>query len=194
MNRHSPHWQESLIEYIALGAEEPPLGFREHLAECPLCQAEVQSWHELRAALAAWPLAEPAPGLLGRLLERLAREEIPSRRWQLLPWNIWVPVMTVGAALLIAGFALPPQIRQAWGPEIAEWPRQVAPWATEGHLMLDRGLFWALWSGLFVAAGGIGLTLALSAWSDRHTARVVEFKRALSEAADHLLKMAHHTS
>lgn len=194
MNCNNPHWQNALAEALASNQTDLPPALAKHLAECPFCQAEVRWLREVEAALAAWPLAEPDPGFLERLLGRLAREEMPSRAWQVLPWNIWVPVVAVGAALVISALALPPQIPQQWEPAIAEWPRQVIPWAAEGRLTLDKGLFWAFWSGLFVAAGGVGLTLALNAWGSRQARRVEEFKRALNEAADHLLKMAHHTS
>ncbi len=194
MMDHNLHGQDALAHYAACPMAEWPPALRAHLAECPVCREEMHWLRTVEAALASWPLAEPAPGFLERLLERLAREQVPARAGQVLPWNIWVPAMTLGAALIIAALALPPQISQAWEPAISEWPRQVAPWAAEGRLTLDRGAFWAVWSGLFVATGGVGLTLALSAWNARYTRRVEEVKRALSEAADHLLKMAHRPS
>jgi len=193
MTCNEPHWQEALAEYAA-GAREFPPALKEHLAACPTCQEEMRYLRAIEAALAAWPLAEPDPTFLTRLLERLALEEVPIRADQVLPWSIWVPAMTLGAALMIAAIALPPQVPQAWGPALAEWPRQVAPWAAAPHFTLDPSPFWAVWTGLFVAVGGIGLTLALSAWNDRYTQRVEDLKRALSEAADHLLKMAHPMS
>lgn len=96
--------RESLPAF-ALGQDSPEL--HAHLADCPDCQAELESVRRSLGALAAWSAAEPPPGLAERTLARIQAEP-PVKSW----WRRWLErcdeaLQRFGAhrPTLISGFA-----------------------------------------------------------------------------------------
>jgi anti-sigma-K factor RskA len=92
-------WLDLAAPY-ALGALAPDerAGFEAHLAECAICQAEVQALRDVAGLLAhAAPVAAPPPGLRDRVL-REARQVRPigARRTSMVPW------LAAAACLVIA--------------------------------------------------------------------------------------------
>lgn len=73
--------------------------FRAHLAACPRCATELDSFRRLVAALECEPLEIPRPELTGRILARVLPSRLRRRRLAALGLGYAASVAVTGAAL-----------------------------------------------------------------------------------------------
>ena len=187
-------WVE-LAQYVADG--EPPTeaydALRAHLLGCAACQQRLAWLRLVEEMLQEWPQVAADPALAARIVAQLPPLATVSATWQALPWNVWVPALAVGLGLTLTMLALPQQMTQDL-LSLAEWPQALKTYGVASQQApLNRDLFWTLWSGLSVAVGGVGVTMALNAWSERCSREAAQLLLAVSEAAHRLSRLAHHT-
>jgi uncharacterized protein YbaR (Trm112 family) len=187
------HWQGDLAQYVADGEPEDGAqrAIREHLLSCPVCREQLQWLRAVETALQEWPQVAPDPALVARIVANLPTLAAHAHEWHALPWSVWVPAATMGVALAVAMLALPPHTAQGLGLSVAEWPLALKAYSAASQITLDSDLFWTVWSGLFVAVGGVGVTVALNAWNERCTREAPHLRLAMAEAAQRLSRLAH---
>lgn len=207
---HAP----DLAQYVADG-EPLDMAFaalRAHVSTCPICVRRIALLREVEAALGTWPQIAAQPDLAWRILSRLPAEYAqPSvmEEWRALPWNVWVPALTLGVAVALVWVASPPGSTQGGsvqhlGARVSELPRVIGSWA--GGLGLpvqapavaatqwgDKA-FWAIWSGVCIALGGGGVSLALGTWGEQHERRWQELRQSVAQAAERVVRLAHRPS
>jgi anti-sigma factor RsiW len=166
-------WYEDLLpQYVADGepATRETAALRAHLASCPACADLLARLRHVEDALQTYP----QPALPGALAAHVVAEvgQAGSREpgaWEWLPWNVWVPVLVLAIAVLLAGFSAPQQAF-APGPMV-----DLAPTADEWSATLDgwtSGLVASphsdplvlVWIGGSVLAAIAGMLIGLSAW------------------------------
>lgn len=204
----------ALAQYVADG--EPPdatyAALRAHVSACTICAERIVLLRAVETALAAWPEAIVEPGLARRILRRLPASYARTRsveEWRALPWSVWVPALTLGVAMAlvwVASPAGPPQgdSAQHLGVTMGQLPRTIGSWVGSLGLPLDAPAvtmpnpgdkaFWAVWSGLCIALGGGGVSLALGAWGEQHERRWQELRQSVAQAADRIVRLAHRPS
>lgn len=100
----TPDRLEALVEGVLAEAERSAV--EQHLVSCLRCQAEVEEWRAVFAALAALPRLAPSPGFADRILARVrVRQPWAARVGAVLARLM--PRTTTGWALLTACLALP---------------------------------------------------------------------------------------
>lgn len=196
MGCNDTKWQEHLAQYVADKESRSQLspGLQEHLMHCPFCQQQLQWLRIVESALAEWPAASPHPTLAARIIAQLPHAPLPAQEWQALPWTVWVPALTVGVAMAFAMLSLPPQASHELRLSIAEWPRTLGAYSATPQTVLNRELFWAVWSGLFAGVGGVGVAVAFTAWNERQSRKAAHLRHTMAEAAQRLTHMAHRAS
>ncbi len=161
--RHTERLSNQLAEYVAAG--EPDAWryrrLRAHIQRCPHCQARLESLRYVEQALRTWPSHVPQRSLLPKILQAVSEEAVQNEDWQLLPWNIWVPIVAVGAALLIAAISLPPSSLAT--ETISSWEKVLGGSSTV-TLVWDgtHELPWAVWTGVVAVAAGLGTAFGFS--------------------------------
>ena len=183
--------QERLPQYVADG--EPALpeyySLRAHLRDCPICRAYAKRLRSVEAALRTYPLVSPDADVTTRVIRAVyAENQSREGEWHLLPWDLWVPAVALMMALLIAVISVPPHLLpeppiQQLGGAAENWPSPVSAWAASILPQTDREVFWAIWTGIFVTAAGVGLSLSLACWNALNT-------RSLDHLEEHVLAVA----
>lgn len=197
MSCKEPFWWAELAQYVADGEplNEAYAALRAHLPACAACRQRLAWLRLVEQTLRAWPQARPDPAMAARIMAQLPPLPAGGAVWEALPWIVWVPALALGLGLALAMLALPPQMTHDLGLSLAEWPQALKAYdLVSQQAALDRDLFWTLWSGLFVAVGGIGLTVALNAWSERCSREAAHLRLAVSEAAHRLSRLAQRPS
>lgn len=120
MSEHRPGCGEDVAPY-ALGALPPAdaRAFEQHLAECELCRADLESLRPVVHALAGTPeQVDPPPQLRRNVMavvereaaERARAERPASERGERPAWSRWLPrplpALAVACALLIVGIGI----------------------------------------------------------------------------------------
>jgi anti-sigma factor RsiW len=93
--------QDSRIQDFLDGLLPPgeTVGFRAHLAVCPRCAAEVESYRSLIAALEREPLEVPRPELRGRILAHVLPSRVRRRRLVALGLGYAAGLVVTGAGV-----------------------------------------------------------------------------------------------
>lgn len=192
-----PVLADLLAEFVADGqpSTRPYRALRDHLATCSACRGQAARLSIVHEALRAWPMATPPEALPARIIALLADEKGPLQAWHALPWSIWVPAVTALAAMLVVLLALPGQIVPAEaggqiGAAAAQWPLTLAERGARVQADLDPHAVAALWAGLFVSLGGVGVTMALRAWGEPYDRQVDCLRRAVTDTAGRLVRLA----
>ena len=183
---------ESLAQFVSDGEPQTnayaPL--LRHLAICPTCREEAVRLRFIEEILTKYPRRDVDPALTERILAAIAQEEKTRERarvaeGRLLTWDIWVPAVTLVMAVSILVLSIPRQIA-AFEPFLWLNPallRQPVPmpkilpgmWIRDGD-----ALFWALWSGFFAVAAGVGLRVSLNAWDADSSHAVTQIEGQVS--------------
>jgi hypothetical protein len=163
-------------------------GLREHLADCAACRLAAGDLERVEQALRAWPLRPVPVGLARRILAAIERE-IRVEPWEPLPWNVWLPAMTLLAAVALALLLAPP-LPSAVPP--MSWLEPAAQWPGQLRFPDDQGLLAALWLGGSLAVVGIGITLALVHGRLPTEDEVDNLRHRLWDKAHRLLRLAGH--
>lgn len=182
------HLREQLVQYIADGepteATYDPL--RRHLACCANCETLANDLRVVEAALARYPTVTAPPALRSKLIETILQQRQASEeQWHLLPWDVWVPAVAFGLALLIALISLPTQWWQA-APGSPDLGVNLNLWLASLQTPISDGLFWAIWVGVFATTAGLGLCLSLTNWTRDHTRRVEDLEARVADTVTHL--------
>lgn len=185
--------QEQLPQYIADGepASSQYAAIRAHLRSCLPCGAQAQRLRLVEEALQAYPLVRPEASLTTRILGSLSAEEsTQEKEWRLLPWDVWVPALSFALAVLLAMRFIPPHLLpvtsgQEMESTLINWPNSVDAW-TKLPALLEEDTFWPVWSGIFAATAGIGLSLSLTCWNALNSRSLDNFEEHLTDAAHRL--------
>ncbi len=204
----------ALAQYAADGEPHDVAwaALRAHVDDCPVCAARLARLRTVEITLMAWPVANPKPGLPRRVLAQLPTDygrPTPPEEWRTLPWNVWVPALTLAAGIALVWVASPLGLPhgdsvQHLGVRVGELPGAIGSWASALGLPLDARAvaipatgdkaFWAIWSGLCIALGGGGVSLALGAWGEQHERRWQELRQSVAQAAERVVRLAHRPS
>ncbi|HHX66043.1 MAG TPA: zf-HC2 domain-containing protein [Chloroflexi bacterium] len=176
--------QRWLPEFVAAG--EPPLStyapLLRHLNECPACQAYAADLRVVEGALHDRPIAMPSPNMAPEIMAMISHEEESASEERLLTWDVWVPVLALGLALLITLMAVPvalPSDAPSIGVSLTTWIASLSE-------TVKKDLFWAIWSGVFVTTAGLGISLALGAWDEGNSRRLSHLEQDAMEIMDRL--------
>jgi len=197
MQKHKGIWQQ-LAEYVADGEPEASnyAYLKEHLHTCVMCKAQLARLRIVESALRSYPMLKPRPELAWEIL-RAIRAERREKDWHLVPWNIWLPGLTMLLAISIIAVALPghtqislPTIQPVATPipQSTGQAIQVGEWLT---LNSQRDALWPLWAGLLAVLSGCGLALSISSWG---TSTNKQFDRIESHVADATQRFRRGTS
>ena len=189
-----------LAEWVADGEPESVAyaGLRRHMQTCPQCSVLLPPLRRAEEALRAYPTIQADPALLRRIIEAISLEQLPEiEQWRLLPWDVWVPAVAVGGALLILLYAVPTDVRSMAFLGAAPAP-QVFSGDVEGRLaalraLVDQDRFWAIWSAAALMLSGAGLKLFLSRWDEATKRQVDRFEEQVSDAANRIVDLARRT-
>lgn len=188
--------ERRLPQYIADG--EPltgrAAGLAQHLRCCPSCAAQAQRYRWVEEALQSYPIVAMDPSLTRRILDAMAAVDRMRERWNPLPWNVWLPLLTFMLALLVIAISLPNQLVSITLVEdmehgLVNWSVPVSTWLTSLHLEISTDSFWALWLGVFATTAGIGIALSLTRWSRLNSRSLDALEAQVSAIVDRLL---HH--
>ena len=186
--------QHRLPQFIADG--EPPRldshALRAHLRECARCSSYAQRLRWAEEALRTWPLLPPDPALTRRILAAVAAEERRRVEWEPLPWNVWLPVLTLLLALSLFVWSLSPggpPLRLVEDVEhgLINWSIPISSWVTSVRLETSTEQFWAIWIGFFATTAGIGLSMALTRWSRDNSRSLGALETQVADAVQRLL-------
>jgi hypothetical protein len=181
-------YHDLMAEYVAEG--EPSTWryalLRRHLSQCASCRAQVDRLRHVEQALWAWPLEMVSAPLHERLVATLDGRET-GERWPLVPWNVWLPLLTLLAAASLVFLLVPPGERASLGSLFAGNGVRLV----EG--MIDNHVLTAVWMGVCVALAGIGLTTALTLGRLPNHDEIGSFRDRASAAAEHLWRLAGHS-
>lgn len=185
--------REQLPQYIADG-EPRSAGYgslRAHLGACPACRAYAERLRVVEEALRTYPRVWPDPALTMRIMRTVAAEkQAQEESWHLLTWDVWLPVAALVLTLLIVVMSAPPQVLpemplQEFEGTIAGWHSNINTWVAP--VLPARGdTFWAIWSGLFVALAGLGLSLSLSCWNTLNSRSLDRLEEHVTEVVSRL--------
>ncbi|MGB9724218.1 MAG: hypothetical protein ACP5OO_06955 [Chloroflexia bacterium] len=141
-----------------------------HLEGCPACRAFLRRLDEVDTALRQLPLERAPAGVAQGVLERLP---VPSSREELLPWTLWVPILSLLVGVCWAYLSL----LLAYGPAqfgsfdtlVLNWLASLEQWVLENQgvlgavsLSVSAGL---LFTALAVALGFyVGRSRAAAGW------------------------------
>jgi len=187
-------FREQLAQYIADGepacSDYEPL--RQHLVHCARCQTLAKDLRIVETALASYPLIVAPPTLRAELMRTIMQErQALQEEWRLLPWDVWVPAVAFGLALLIALLSLPAQLWQAAPvPESPDIWAKFGLWLNSLRLPNGDGLFWVIWVGVFATTAGLGLCLSLTNWTHDHTRQVEDLEARVADTVTHLWDQA----
>jgi anti-sigma factor RsiW len=170
-------WCEDLLpQYVADGepATRETARLREHLAACPACADLLVRLRHVETALLAYP--QPAlPGALAPHVVAQVAQAGPREpgAWEWLPWDVWVPVLALAIAVILAGFSAPQQAFAPgpmvdFAPTAEEWSATLHGWTSDLVAHPDVDPLLVLWIGGSVLVSIIGMLIGLSAW--RHAA------------------------
>lgn len=180
--------QGLLPQYVADG--QPAAGeyaaVRAHLNSCTNCLATVELLQYVETGLSDWPLQPASPDLTNRILAAIDREA-PIEPWRLLPWNIWLPALTLLVALALAIF-LTPSMQGELGT--VPWIEPVKAVPLQVQFSADPALLLALWIGFSTAVCGIGITLALVHGRLPDEEELDHVRHRLSDKAHRLWRLA----
>lgn len=188
--------ERRLPQYIADG--EPVTGraaeLGQHLRRCPSCAAQAQRYRLVEEALQSYPAIAMDPSLTRRILDAVASTGRTRERWNPLPWNVWLPLLTFVLALLVIAISLPSHMVSIKLVEDVEnglvnWSVPVSTWLTSLRLEISTDSFWALWLGVFATTAGIGIALSLTRWNCLNSRSLDALEAQVSAMVDRLL---HH--
>ncbi len=174
---HCRDVQALLPQYVADGqpAGDEYAIVQAHLHACQSCMAVVERLELVDAGLSRWPMQQPPPGLTERIMAAIDKEA-PVEAWSLFPRSVWLPVLTLLVALVLA-IHLTPSVE----PNGA---------ALYGQLSADPSLLLALWIGVSMAISGVGLTLALVHGRLPDEEEMDHLRHRLSDTAHRLRRLA----
>lgn len=183
--------RSQLPQYVADG--EPSLAcysrLRAHLVACGACQDYARRLCAVEEALRSYPAVAPSRDLTAAVLRNIS-EESPAlqEEWHLLPWDVWVPAMALLLGLAVAVVCLPPHVLPAaqlpdLESTLSDWPASVNTWLAPVYPLVAGDQFWALWSGVFAAGAGIGISLSLNRWNALHTKGLNELEARVESVA-----------
>ncbi len=179
---------DALPEYVAAG--EPDLsqyeGLRSHLAWCPCCQQDACTLRETEAALRAWPLYPVPPDLYARIMQAIDRR-LTVEEWQPMPWNVWLPALSLSLAVLLACHLMPSAV---FGLPLRQLVQENGEITVHLDPRLGQQAAWAIWTGVFAALAGIGLTLALTVGRMPSPQEMGEFRQRATHTVERILKTA----
>ncbi len=177
-------WQDLLAQYVADGEPLWPEyeALRCHLAVCPECQATAEALRRVDLALREWPRQPVPKGLAPRILATIEQETY-IEPWKPLPWSVWLPVLTLLAAVGLAITLAPVRVSVS-----AAFPWGVEP--LQCQLLEDPALLWAIWLGVAVMVFGAGITIALVQGRLPNQAEMDHLRDKLSHTAQRLLHLA----
>ena len=189
--------QEQLPQYIADGepASSQYAAIRAHLRCCLHCGAHARRLRLVEEALQTYPLVRPETSLTARILGALSAEEFTQEKeWRLLPWDVWVPALSFALAVLLAMRFIPPHLlpvtsAQELESTLPNWPNTVDAWTKLPSLFEDDA-FWPVWSGIFAAMAGIGLSLSLACWNALNSRSLGNLEGHVTDAAHRLWAFA----
>jgi anti-sigma factor RsiW len=180
--------QPLLPQYVADGMPTTCeyAAVRAHLASCPHCRITVERLVQVETSLSRWPLQQAPPDMAERILAAIDREA-PIEAWNMLPWNVWLPALTLLVALALAIHLTPAM--QA-GLITAPWiePGKMAPLPLQ--FSRDPAFLWALWIGFSIAVSGMGITLALVHGRLPDEEEIDHLRDRLSDTAHRLRRLA----
>ncbi|MBM3188379.1 MAG: hypothetical protein FJZ90_06610 [Chloroflexi bacterium] len=186
-------WQ--LPQFVADGEPRSPAytGLIRHLGSCACCADYARRLRMVEKGLRGYPALRPDPALTKRVLEVVAAEQRAWEAWNPLPWNVWLPTLAIILALLVFAVSLPPQSVPVTLVEDLEhglinWSVPLGTWATSLRLEVSTDRFWAIWTGVFVATAGIGLSLGLARWSRLNSRSLDDLEAQISDAVQRVLR------
>jgi hypothetical protein len=185
--------QEQLPQYIADGepASSQYAAIRAHLRGCLPCGAHARRLRFVEEALQAYPLVRPEASMVARIMGTISAEDsIQEKEWRLLPWDVWVPALSFALAVLLAMMFIPPHLLPATSvPELentlTNWPNAVDAW-TKLPSLVEEDAFWPVWSGIFAAMAGIGVSLSLTCWNALNSRSLDNLEEHVTDAAQRL--------
>lgn len=185
---HCEQCGAALAQYVVEGCPQTRQydKLRDHLAGCPRCRQDLDELRRVELALRAWP-PRPAPAhLTSRILAAIEREA-PVEAWSPLPWSVWLPALTLLAALALTALLIPPQPTELHAPL---WIEPAIQWSGLLQLLDDPDLGSALWIGGSAALAGIGITIALMHGRMPSEDEVQVLRHRLSDTAQRFWRMA----
>jgi len=147
--------RQAILECMLEGetiAPDSPLGT--HLQRCSGCRLFRQAVAQVDAALFALPV-EAAPAWIREQV--LARIQ-PQQTGPFLPWNIWVPLLSLVLGLAWAYGAVVWSRSAELGPAILGWPAQLEAWLSAHQASLNA-LSLSVVLGVLLSLIGIALGL-----------------------------------
>ena len=185
-------FRRQLPQYVADGEplEAAYNSLREHLRVCPACNAFAERLRLVEGALRTYPSVSPAPDMTERIMQAVSSEsQTRQEEWQILPWDVWVPVLAFLLAVAIALMSIPADLLSAgaapeWGTVVIHLPRFLNAWL--GSLQIGEGQFWAIWIGIFAAMAGVGISLSLSNWTPEHSQSLDRLETRVTDMATRL--------
>lgn len=163
-----------------------------HLDHCLDCRAYLQQLVEVERALRSYPRTPVPPILTRRILHAVRREARPRlEKWQLLPWDIWVPALAFALALSVFIIMAPARFYGESSiayiePSVGHWPDALTALASSLVSNLSEDDFWLIWVGVFTLLAGLGLRLSLTSWNTYNSASVNRLERQVSDVANRL--------
>lgn len=174
-------------------AMDCPQDLRAHLADCVACRRYAQKLQIIDAALRERSLRSVSPYLSQRIMRSV--EQMEQEHWEILPWSVWLPALTIAAGLIVAACALPAGYLSP--QKVSFWERSVTLTGTQPLPLFQPPLgesdaFWALWSAVFAVVSGLGIILGLNSFDEEQRDCVHEVKRDIQSRADRLLHPLRH--
>jgi hypothetical protein len=161
-----------------------------HLATCSICREEAERLRLMEEILQTHPRRAVDPKLTRRILSAIADEErkregVRAAEAPLMTWDLWVPALTLLAALAILALSASEQMLALVVPldvdlSLLRQPVSLPEMVSGLSLQGDNTLFWAVWSGFFAIASGIGLWVSLNAWSAMSSNAVTQMEGHLA--------------
>jgi anti-sigma factor RsiW len=184
--------EDRLPQYVADGEPDTPeyAALQAHLTTCIACQQYLQQLRWVEHGLRSESRPAVDPDLTTRIMAAIAEErglqtQSGADDWRLLPFDVWLPMVTLLLALTILTLSIPEHLRSlafryAPQPEVLQRTVSLSGWLAPFEGGVGDPAFWALWIGLFVALAGLGLCVSLSAWSTDSAEGLAQLEAAVA--------------
>ncbi len=187
--------RQELAEHAQARNGEPqyPRYVQMHLAHCSECRGYTRRLVLIDEALRERPLARPSPELPWRIMRSV--EQVQQEEWQMLPWTIWLPTLTITISLIIAASSL--SSNQLSAQEFASLEHSLSDpqsLSLSRLALRESDAFQALWIGLSAIISGLGISLGVNSFREAQREYIRGLRGDIQDRASRLLSGLRHAS
>ncbi len=182
-----------IAQYVADGEPSTPAywAVRAHLYQCAACRELKEKLILTEAALRAYPVESANPTLRPNVSKIITETQTNLPEWKLLPWTVWVPIITFVVATITTLLLVPPEASTPLGfnlgKTIVMLPKVISAGLRSVHMYLSRDTLLTILGAIAAILGGTGMLWAVSSLSPEQDEELEHIGSRVADSASQFL-------